>query len=300
MSVVRVVDVGEKAMFDAYFAVAALGGGHDLRLFTNDVNAGLSTGQMEGLDETDFTEATFAGYSAKNLAGGSWTVTESDPTFAEYAQQTFTRSSTGTAQLVRGYYVTLTDDGSLQWYEQFDGPISIEFINDAVRVTPRLSLEDGDVIPVGTISPYGGSGVPTGWLLCNGQAVSRTTFAALFAILGTAYGAGNGTTTFNVPDLRQRFPLGVAASGTGNTRGATGGAIDHTHSLDTATAHAQINLASNVINHNRIATASWTENVSGTTTTSSTADANILGTKLGGSTGTANAPFQTVNYVVKA
>lgn len=62
--------------------------------------------------------------------------------------------------------------------------------------------------PIGSIIPYGGATAPTGWLFCYGQAVSRTTYALLFAIIGTAFGVGNGTTTFNLPDLRGRYPLG--------------------------------------------------------------------------------------------
>lgn len=61
---------------------------------------------------------------------------------------------------------------------------------------------------------------PTGWLPCDGAAISRTTYALLFAAIGTAYGAGNGSSTFNVPDFRDRVPLG--ASG-GRPRGTTGG-----------------------------------------------------------------------------
>jgi microcystin-dependent protein len=83
--------------------------------------------------------------------------------------------------------------------------------------------------PVGTVEMQAGATVPPGWLVCNGQAVSRTTYAALFAYYGTAWGAGDGSTTFNLPDLRQRFPIGVAASGTANALGAVGGAIDHRH-----------------------------------------------------------------------
>lgn len=86
-------------------------------------------------------------------------------------------------------------------------------------------------VPTGGIIAYGGASAPTNFLLCQGQAVSRTTYAALFAIIGTTYGGGDGSTTFNVPNLQQRFPLGKAASGTGNTLGATGGAIDHNHSF---------------------------------------------------------------------
>lgn len=84
-------------------------------------------------------------------------------------------------------------------------------------------------VPTGSVFAYPGSSAPSGYLLCQGQAISRTTYAALFAITGISYGAGDGSTTFNIPDLRQRFPLGKAASGTGATLGGTGGSIDHTH-----------------------------------------------------------------------
>src|SRR3990167_3386083 len=72
---------------------------------------------------------------------------------------------------------------------------------------------------------------PAGYLFCDGAAVSRSTYSALFAILGTIWGVGDGATTFNLPDLRQKFPLGKAASGTGSTLAGTGGAIDHTHDI---------------------------------------------------------------------
>ena len=65
--------------------------------------------------------------------------------------------------------------------------------------------------PVGMIVSFAGSTAPTGWLLCQGQAVSRTTYAKLFAVIGTTYGSGDGSTTFNVPDMRGRFPLGAGA-----------------------------------------------------------------------------------------
>ena len=65
----------------------------------------------------------------------------------------------------------------------------------------------------GMVTPYVGSSAPTGWLLCDGSAVSRTTYAALFAIASTTYGVGDNSTTFNLPDLRSRLPLG-AGTGT--------------------------------------------------------------------------------------
>lgn len=94
--------------------------------------------------------------------------------------------------------------------------------------------------------PSAGTTAPTGWLLCFGQAVSRTTYAALFAAIGTTYGAGNGTTTFNLPDMRGRVAAGLDNMGgttasritsggsgiAGTTLGAVGGA--ETHTLTTA------------------------------------------------------------------
>lgn len=71
--------------------------------------------------------------------------------------------------------------------------------------------------PIGAIIPFGGSVVPNGYLLCNGQAVSRTTYAELFAVIGTAFGTGDESTTFNVPDLRETVPVGVGTRGSGVT-----------------------------------------------------------------------------------
>jgi microcystin-dependent protein len=62
--------------------------------------------------------------------------------------------------------------------------------------------------PTGKVSLFGGSSAPTGYLECDGTAISRTTYAPLFAVIGTAYGVGNGTTTFNLPDMRGEFARG--------------------------------------------------------------------------------------------
>lgn len=86
----------------------------------------------------------------------------------------------------------------------------------------RLAVQvgsDGIIIPPGSASLYFGASAPTGWLFCDGSAVSRTTYAALFTAIGTTYGVGNGSTTFNLPDLRGRIPMGA---GTGNQSGASG------------------------------------------------------------------------------
>ena len=114
-------------------------------------------------------------------------------------------------------------------------------------------------LPSGMLAPFAGSTAPTGWLLSDGSAVSRTTYSALFTAIGTTYGTGDGSTTFNLPDLRGRTPFGKddmggtaqnritsAISGvTGTTLGAAGGdqrlhAHDHPNSVATSShVHAQ-------------------------------------------------------------
>jgi microcystin-dependent protein len=100
--------------------------------------------------------------------------------------------------------------------------------------------------PTASLLPFAGTTSPDNWLLCSGQAVSRTTYAALFAVIGTTYGVGDGSTTFNLPDLRGRTPVGkddmggtpanrmtTGGSGiNGASLGAAGGA--QTHTLGTA------------------------------------------------------------------
>ena len=83
--------------------------------------------------------------------------------------------------------------------------------------------------PVGSISLFAGSTAPTGWLICDGSAVSRTTYADLFSVIGTTYGAGDGSTTFNIPNLKGKVPVGLNSSDTDfDTLGETGGEKEHT------------------------------------------------------------------------
>lgn len=105
---------------------------------------------------------------------------------------------------------------------------------------------DQDIFPTGSVIDFAGSSNPTGWLLCFGQAVSRTTYSDLFALISTTYGVGDGSTTFNLPDLRGRAVAGIDNMGgvaanritaggsgiTGTTLGAAGGV--QTHPLITA------------------------------------------------------------------
>lgn len=84
--------------------------------------------------------------------------------------------------------------------------------------------------PIGTISAFAGSNAPPGYLICDGRAVSRTTYAQLFAVIGTTYGSGDSNTTFNLPNIQGKTIVGVSSSDTDFNLAKTGGAKTYTPS----------------------------------------------------------------------
>lgn len=139
--------------------------------------------------------------------------------------------------------------------------------------------------PVGVIEMFGGTSAPTGYFLCDGSAVSRTTYAALFSVVGTTYGVGDGSTTFNLPDLTQRFPLGKATSGTGSALGSTGGNIDHLHTVNppNTTTGQPSGTSGQLVGVINVASATHTHDVD-------IAQFN---------SGTSNPPFISLNFIIK-
>lgn len=117
---------------------------------------------------------------------------------------------------------------------------------DLAEQIRTLQLKLGDLLtrlgliePAGVITAFAGSTAPAGWLLCDGSAVSRATHSVLFAAIGTIYGAGNGSTTFNLPDLTARVIVGRAAGDLDfGTLGKTGGAKTHTLTTAQMPAHS--------------------------------------------------------------
>jgi len=144
---------------------------------------------------------------------------------------------------------------------------------------------------------------PTGYLLCAGSAVSRTTYATLYAVIGTTYGIGDGTTTFNLPDLRGRSPFGVSGS---YALASTGGSADaivvsHTHTAtSTDSGHTHGYTAPSLSPNN--AAGSIPDYITTTSATTATGNANITTTVAAtGSSGTgANlSPYLAINFIIK-
>lgn len=111
----------------------------------------------------------------------------------------------------------------------------------AGAIYPEITAGLAALIPPGTLAAYAAASAPTGWLLCDGSAVSRTTYATLFAVTSTTYGVGDGSTTFNLPDLRGRAAIGSgtgdAADATAHALGAKSGTETHTLTVAETPAH---------------------------------------------------------------
>ncbi len=146
-----------------------------------------------------------------------------------------------------------------------------------------------DPVPTGTVSAFAGSAAPTGYLLCNGVAVNRTTQAALFAVIGTTYGVGDGSTTFDLPDLQGRVIAGMGGSLLSGTDavGDEGGVKEHTLTIDQMPSHTHAGTIQEGLT---------TDLGSGRLTNSS---GNLTGATGGGQAHPNVQPTMILNYIIK-
>jgi hypothetical protein len=127
---------GETLALAAFLNKTAQNENPELRLYSSN------TTPAETDTDATYTEATFAGYAAATLTGSSWSVSAGAPSSATYAQQTFTRSSTGSTENIYGYYVVQTTTLGLMWAERFsDGPYAITNNGDNIKITPALTAD---------------------------------------------------------------------------------------------------------------------------------------------------------------
>jgi microcystin-dependent protein len=159
----------------------------------------------------------------------------------------------------------------------------------ATGVAVTGAFSGNGATPVGAVSDYAGSTAPTGWLLCYGQAVSRSTYSALFAVISTDYGVGDGSTTFNVPDCRGRVVAGQDDMGgtsanrlTGLTDGVNGDTLGGTGGLESTTL-AAANLPNTTLT---VTDAGHSHNVNYNTNNFSTAGGTTAVTIIGSAGGT--------------
>jgi microcystin-dependent protein len=177
----------------------------------------------------------------------------------------------------------------------------------------RVSDKTGVVMPTGAVIDFAGSAAPTGWLLCYGQAVSRTTYADLFTSISTTYGTGDGSTTFNLPDIRGRSVAGKDDMGgtsanrlTGLSGGVDGDVLGGSGGAETASntlsdnGQAQISTTAGGIILRRI-TAAFTANRSGSSTDAASSASASTAAALQGATDAGNnvQPTLILNKIIK-
>jgi microcystin-dependent protein len=172
------------------------------------------------------------------------------------------------------------------------------------------NLQDVEGVNTGIILPWSDSTAPTGFLECDGTAVNRTTYANLFAAIGTTWGVGDGSTTFNVPDLTDRCcvhtsPSKAFATTGGANTGACGGNIsggldDHTLVTSELASHSHISGA-NASNPGLYLTGPASSNNAGTTgnTGSDTSHGHSFSGNFSGANKSVLQPYLTVMYIIK-
>jgi microcystin-dependent protein len=186
------------------------------------INSQLSTARAQGTTAFTYQGRLNAGATAAN---GSY-----DMSFAVYdanvAGNLIAGPITNSAVAVSNGLFTVTLDfgpgvftGTNYWVQMAVSPAGMGTFAPLVplqQLTPTpYALSAANGTPAGSVMAYMGTNAPTGWLLCDGSAKSRTQYAGLFAVIGTASGAGDGSTTFNLPNMRGVFLRGVD-NGVGN------------------------------------------------------------------------------------
>ena len=167
-----------------------------------------NTGQMTTNASTTFTDVTISG----NLTVSGNTITFDTETVVVEDKNIVL----GNVSIPSN---TTADGGGITISAGVGGNKTFNFVNANSAWTSSENIDlaanksykvnNIDVMcPVGMVVPYAGNTAPSGWLLCSNVAVSRTTYSALFAVIGTTYGSGDGITTFNLPDLRGRYVAG--------------------------------------------------------------------------------------------
>jgi len=164
-------------------------------------------------------------------------------------------------------------------------------------------------IPTATIVPWSSASVPSGFLECDGSAVSRTTYATLFGIVGTTYGVGDGATTFNVPDLADNVPVGksnnktLASTGGANTVATTGNVAGSTANATLSTAqlasHSHPGGMNNTPVNGGIHSGSGASPASTGGAGSSTGHAHNMSANFSGDSTSVVQPYLTLIYIIK-
>jgi microcystin-dependent protein len=191
-------------------------------------------------------------------------------------------------------------------YPQADGNANDILTTDGAGQLSFTALGSANTFASGMLMPYAGATAPTGWLLCYGQAISRTTYADLYAVVGTTYGAGDGSTTFNLPDLRGRVVAGKDDMGgvsanrlTNQTGGLDGDGLGNTGGAETHTLALTEMPNSFYYNSNLLSVDDYVDNHAGSNFTARVADVTSHTTQGGGGAHNNVQPTFILTYIIK-
>jgi microcystin-dependent protein len=225
------------------------------RLYLITDNSGAMTGVKDmGIPPTNGsvtnTMLQLSSITADRIKNGNVTLAKADFTTgsgdgASGSAATLKLSSAAGADTSLGFGTRNAANVALVWIDSATGHTSGLNVYDQTDayapLASNLALQSAiqgaqtapvPIVPAGSIIAWSGSSAPSGWVLCDGTAISRTTYAALFAVAGTSYGVGDGSTTFNVPDLQDRLPLGKGSNN--GTLGTQTGSMSGSSLITTA------------------------------------------------------------------
>lgn len=184
--------------------------------------------------------------------------------------------------------------------------MALKYVDPNTKNIIEIKVKAAESLPLGTILEYSGGTAPKGYMICDGSAISRTKYPELFQLIGTTYGSGDGSTTFNIPDKRGK--IGVGYDGTNanfNALGKTGG--EETHTIDFNHTHAQTHaFTAGYNNHDGLKYQQGETTVQSVVATQPSDWSGITSNPVAGSkitlgikTWTNLQPYITLNYIIK-
>ena len=175
--------------------------------------------------------------------------------------------------------------------------MALKYIDPNTKNIIEIKVKAAESLPLGTILEYSGGTAPKGYMICDGSAISRTKYLKLFKLIGTTYGSGDGSTTFNIPDKRGKIGVGYDSTNTNfNALGKTGGEETHTLTISEIPSHTHTIPIGSFVNGDEQTNVKKGGHISETRPQGINYSSNDAG---GGQSHNNLQPYITLNYIIK-